>query len=463
MTRRILIKAGSLVAMDPQRRVIPDADVLIDGDRIAWVGARADWVGAPPDAQLVDATDCVITPGLIDAHNHPIHFLSKGIADDRELSERSYRRVWPFEAALTDEEAYISSLGTFAEMLSHGTTCFADPGSLFPESVARAAEEIGIRGIVCREAWDVLDPHAPPGLLEPVDEVLRQGRAAVERLHHRAGGRIRAWLSLVRPASVTDELCRATATLAAELDVGIHGHMVVSRTSNASTQQVVGRGSAVSRYARLGVLGDRLLLAHLGALGDEEIDLLCDAGTAGVHCPSASMLGGFGTIAHGTFPEMLDRGMTVALGSDACAISRFVDMVRVAHLAACAHKDARIDPTVMGARVAFEMLTVGGARALRWQDEIGSLAPGMKADMSIFDTRGMAWHPNPLVNPVADLVYSASGAAVRTVLVDGEVVVDAGVPTRVDLGTLRSRTARAADAVLSRIGVTVGVADGALA
>jgi len=460
MTRRILISGGALVTMDPQRRVIPDADVLIEDDRIAWVGARPEWDGAPPDAQIVDAPDCVITPGLIDAHNHPIHFLSKGIADDRELSERSYRRVWPFEAALTDEEAYISSLGTFAEMLCHGTTCFADPGSLLPDAVARAATDIGIRGIVSREAWDVRDPRAPPGLLELTDEVLRQGRAAVERLHGSAGGRIRAWLSLVRPASVTDELCRATVGLSTELGVGIHGHMVVSRTRNVSTQQVVGRGSAISRYARLGILGDRLLLAHLGALTDEEIDLLRDSGTAGVHCPSASMLGGFGVIAHGSFPEMLDRGVTIALGSDACAISRFVDMVRVAYLAACAHKDARIDPTVMGARIAFEMLTVGGARALRWQDEIGSVAPGMKADLSIFDTGGLAWHPNPLANPVADLIYSASGEAVRTVLVDGEVVVDSGIPTRVDLAALRSRTARAADAVLGRIGVMVGGADG---
>ena len=456
MADRILINGGSLVTMDAQRRVIPDGSVLVEDDRIAWLGARSHFAATSIDARVLDAVDCVITPGLIDAHNHPIHFLSKGLADDRELSERSYQRIWPYEAALSEDEAYLASLATFAEMLSAGTTCFADPGSLYPDAVARAAEEIGIRGIVSREAWDVPDRRAPAGLLEPRDQVLEQGRATVERLHGRAGGRIRAWLSLVRPASVTDELCKATVALADELDVGIHGHMVVSRTSNMNTQQVVGRGSAILRYADLGVLSNRLVLAHLGALPAREIDLLARSGAAGVHCPSASMLGGFGTIAHGTFPEMLSAGVVLALGSDACAISRFVDMVRIGYLAACAHKDARIDPTVMGAEVAMEMLTLGGATALNWRDEIGSLAPGMKADLSIFDTAALAWHPNPHANPVADLIYSASGASARTVLVDGQIILADGIPTHVDLGGLRAATAAAADAVLGRIGVSVG-------
>jgi 5-methylthioadenosine/S-adenosylhomocysteine deaminase len=453
---RILIRGGCAVTMDAERRVIDDAAILVEGRRIAWVGARADLGESSVDAQVIDASGCVITPGLVDAHNHPIHFLSKGIADDLELSERSYRHVWPFEAALTDEEAYVSALGTFAEMLCHGTTCFSDPGSLFPDAVARAAADIGIRGVVSREAWDVPDPNAPPGLTETIDEVLAQGEATVLRLNGSAGGRIRAGLSLVRPGSVTDELCRRTTALADALAVGIHGHMVVSRTTDAQTRQVVGTGSAIPRYERLGVLGPNLCLAHLGALSDDEIDLLRDAGVVGVHCPSASMLGGFGAISHGTVPEMVGRGMAVALGSDAGAISRFVDLVRVAYLAACAHKDARIDPTVMGAATAFEMATLAGARAVRWEDDIGSLEPGKEADLVMFGTDGPEWHPNPLRNPVANLVYSASGSSARTVLVAGEVVLDGGAPTRLDLPAFLPRAAAAADAVLGRIGVTVG-------
>jgi 5-methylthioadenosine/S-adenosylhomocysteine deaminase len=448
-----MVRGGVAVTGGSDPDVIADAVVLIEDGEIAWLGPTASWAGPDPDARLVDARDCLITPGLIDAHNHPIHFLSKGIADDRELSERSYERIWPYEAALTDGEAYVSALGTFAEMLCHGTTCFADPGSLYPDAVARAAAEIGIRGVISREAFDVPDPQAPSSLVETTEEVLERGRATVEALNGAAGGRIRGWLSLVRPVSVSDELCRRTAAMAAELGVGIHGHMVVSRTTNPRTQEVVGVGSAVERYSALGVLDVPLVLAHLGALSDDEIDTLASREVAAVHCPSASMLGGFGVIAHGTFPEMVQRGLTVALGSDAAAISRFLDMVRVAYLAACAHKDARIDPTIMGADVAFAMLTTGAARALRWDDRIGRLAVGMAADLAIFATDGLAFHPRPLSNPVRDLIYGASGSAVRTVIVDGEVVLEDGLPVRVDLDALRRNTATAADDVLTRIGV----------
>lgn len=453
MSGRLLVRGGTVVTGGSAPEVIVDGVVFIENGEIAWLGPSGSWDGSELDARLIDAHGCLVTPGLIDAHNHPIHFLSKGIADDRELGERSYQRIWPYEAALTDDEAYVSALGTFAEMLCHGTTCFADPGSLHPQAVARAAAETGIRGIISREAFDVPDHRAPTNLVETTAEVLARGRDTVDALNGTAGGRIRAWLSLVRPVSVSDDLCRRTAALAAELGVGIHGHMVVSRTTNPRTQEVVGVGSAVERYRRLGVLDVPLVLAHLGALSDGEIDTLASQGVAAVHCPSASMLGGFGVIAHGTFPEMVQRGLTVALGSDAAAISRFLDMIRVAYLAACAHKDARIDPTIMGADVAFEMLTTGAARALRWDERIGRLAVGMAADLAIFATDGLAFHPRPLANPVRDLIYGASGAAVRTVIVDGEPVLEDWALLRVDLDALRRDTANAADAVLARIGL----------
>jgi cytosine/adenosine deaminase-related metal-dependent hydrolase len=183
---------------------------------------------------------------------------------------------------------------------------------------------------------------------------------------------------------------------------------------------------------------------------------LVAGGVKAVHCPSASMLGGFGVIAHGTFPEMCNAGLTVALGSDAGAISRFLDLVRVMYLAACAHKDARIDPTVLGAHAAFEMATVGGARALLWSDRVGSLEPGKAADIVVFETDGLDWHPNPLRNPVANLVYSASGTSASTVIVDGVPVMEDRVLTRVDAGELLGRLDRTASDVLERLGLAVG-------
>ncbi len=442
--------------MDSERRVIDGGAVAVRGTQIDAVGTCAELEPRYPDAQRIDAPTGLITPGLIDAHNHPIHYLSKGLADDLELSERSYRHIWPFEAALTDEEAYVSSLGTFAEMIRHGTTCFCDPGSYRPDAVARAARDIGIRGVVAREGWDVPDPNAPVTHTETVEEAVERGTEVVERWNGAADGRLRAWLSLVRPAHVTDELCVRTKELADALGVGIHGHLTASRTSDADTRRVVGTGSAVARYNELGLLDANLLLAHLGWIVPEEVELLVSADVKAVHCPSASMLGGFGVIAHGTFPEMLDAGLTVALGSDAGAISRFLDLVRVMYVAACGHKDARIDPTIAGAHAAFEMATTNGARALLWDDRIGSLEPGKAADLVIFDTDAIEWHPNPLRNGIASLIYSASGRSARTVLVDGEPVMEDGTLKTVELAPLLDQVDAAADAVLGRLGLSVG-------
>lgn len=442
--------------MDPERRVIEGGAVAVRGTDIEAIGTRSELEPRYPDARRIDVPTGLITPGLIDAHNHPIHYLSKGLADDLELSERSYRHIWPFEAALTDEEAYVSSLGTFAEMIRHGTTCFCDPGSYRPDAVARAARDIGIRGIVARESWDVPDPNAPVTHTETAEEAVERGAEVVERWNGGAVGRLRAWFSLVRPTHVTDELCARTKERADALGVGIHGHLTASRTEDADTRRVVGAGSAVARYGELGLLDDNLLLAHLGWIVPQDVELLVSADVKAVHCPSASMLGGFGVIAHGTFPEMLDAGLTVALGSDAGAISRFLDLVRVMYVAGCGHKDARIDATVAGAHAAFEMATTNGARALLWSDRIGSLEPGKAADITIFDTDGIEWHPNPLRNPIANLVYSASGRSARTVLVDGTPVMEDGTLTTLELAPLLEQLDAAADAVLGRLGISLG-------
>ena len=137
----------------------------------------------------------------------------------------------------------------------------------------------------------------------------------------------------------------------------------------------------------------------MGAIDENELEIVREAQVKICHCPSASMLGGFGCISHGRFPELVEAGVTVTIGTDAGAISRFLDMVRVMYLAACAHKDARVDPEVMGARKAFEMGTIDGARGLLWDDEIGSLEPGKRADLAIVSTNSLEWQPRPAQNP----------------------------------------------------------------
>lgn len=443
----VLISGGTVVTMDPERRVIPDGMVAVKDRRIVALGDRAS--GAHPRAsRVIDAGGCLVAPGLVDAHNHPIHFLSKGLADDMEMSHRSRAAVWPFETSLTAEEAYVSAACGFIEMISTGTTCFSDPGSNYPDSVARAAQDVGIRGVVAAEGWDVVVTDGARSYGRPTARVLDESDRVIERWHGAGDGRIRASYSLVRPANVTDDLCREMRERAADRGVGIQAHLHVWPPANG---EKAGR-SDITRYAELGLLGPRLLLVHLGTVGADEIALLRAADVKVAHCPSASMLGGFGAVARGTFPEMINAGLTVGLGTDAAAISRFLDMVRVMYLAACAHKDARADPEVVGCHRAFEMATVGGARALGWADDIGSLEVGKRADIVLFDTDGPQWHPNGLDNPIANLVYSASGAAARTVLIDGQLVMENRRFPKLDDERLLCTADRMAHDIRERIG-----------
>ena len=263
----------------------------------------------------------------------------------------------------------------------------------------------------------------------------------------------RAAFNLDLPANVSDELCERIIERARSLDVGIVGHLVGRKLSSDPTRAE--RNSDAQRYEQLGVLGPDLQLAHIGWLHDDDVQAFARADVKTVHCASQSMLGGTGTIAHGVFPELLAAGVTVALGTDAAAISRFLDMVRVMYIAACGHKDARMDPLLMGAYVAFEMATVNGARAIWRDDEIGSLEPGKKADLVLFSVEGLEWHPAPLANPIADLVYNASGGAARTVVVDGRIVLDEGQLVTIDMDALLPAVDTTARAVLDRLGFTV--------
>jgi 5-methylthioadenosine/S-adenosylhomocysteine deaminase len=448
----LMITGAAVITMDAERRILRDGAVAVRDGTIVAVGPRIELTAAHTASKTLGGRSSIVTPGLIDAHNHPTHYLSKGLADDVELSRRSYERIWPFEASLSEEEAYVGAVGTFVEMVRNGTTCFCDPGGYQPNAVARAARDVGIRGIVARETWDVLDPHAPASHRDEPEAAVEKAEEVVVAWHGACGDRIRAWFSLVRPSHVSDELCRRVKERADARGVGIHGHLVVSRTTDPNTRRVVGEGSAICRYDRLGLLAPNLALAHLGWVGPEEIALLASSDVKVVHCPSASMLGGFGVVAHGTFPEMVLAGLTVALGTDAGAISRFLDMVRVTYLAACAHKDARIDPEVMGAYWAFECATIGGARALLWETEIGSLESGKRADISVFDADEVEWHPNPAANPVANLVYSASGRSASSVVVDGRVLMEDRSMTSVDLAAVVAEADTVAGGVLSRIG-----------
>jgi len=419
--RDSLVLGGTVVTMDASRSIILDGAVAVCGARIAEVGKCETLESHYPDAERIDARGMLVIPGLIDGHNHPAHYLTKGLLDDIATPRRWATRLYPFDVSVDAEQSYWGSMGTFAEMIRSGTTCMADPGSYQPEATIKAAMDVGLRACITRSTRDMSDPMrptpddlngSPEAAVRKVDDLFAEWNGA-------GGGRIRIWYGLRTSSNVSDELCRLVKSRADSRGAGIHVHLAVNPAETAEVQKKFGV-RPVERFRRLGLVDANLYAVHMGALDDAEVELVVKSGMKVCHCASASMLGAFGCIAHGKFVELAAAGATLSLGTDAAAISRFLDLVREMYLVACAHKDVAIDAEVMGAHKAFEMATIEGARALLCADEIGSLEAGKRADLVLVRTSGLEWYPRPLLNPVANLVYSSSGEAVDSVMVDGQ-------------------------------------------
>lgn len=449
----LIVFGGAVATLDAQRNIISDGAVVVRQGRIAFVGKAAQAKARYVAERKLGGPDKFVFPGLVDGHNHPVHFLSKGMIDDMPLPERWRTRVWPYEASIGEEETELACTGTFLEMVRRGTTCFVDPGSLHPDAVGRAALRVGIRGILSRLTWDVRDASAPD-YHDDTEMALEKAETVVDRWEGAGEGRLRAWFSLVRSSHVSEELVERIRTRAAARGVGVQSHLATTRAEYEAARSRWGT-TPVGRYRDLGLLESNAYLVHMGWISDGDVELLKAHDVSVCHCPSASMLGGFGCVAHGRFPELVESGVRVTLGSDACAISRFLDMARIMYLAACAHKDVKTDPTVIGAHKAFEMATIDAAAATGWEREIGSLEIGKQADIVIADTDGIEWQPNPLENPVANFIYSSDGSAIRTVLIGGRIIMEDRVFPDIDLSQFYAQAGDASRAILQRMNAGV--------
>jgi len=423
----ILIKNGAyVITMDRERRIIRDGAVAVDKGKIVGVGKTKEIEETYKVDTVIDAKDKVVMPGIIDGHAHPAQYLSKGIADEVDEVTWVYKRMFPYEAELTPEDSYVSAMGEFVEMIKHGTTCHNNagvPGEVkHVDMAAEAMKEIGMRGIVTRYTYDMELPGftVPQKFLLSTDEQLKMNEQVVKKWNGAENDLIRTWFSWRLPYNTTDELIVESKRLADKYGVGIHTHANMTRGEEAVIKGKWGYRT-LERYERIGAMGPNMYMAHMGWTSWEELDMLKKYDVKIVHCPSTSMQGGYGCIAHGKFPEMLERGITITLGHDSVSCGRSIDMFFVMYLAAAAHKDARIDPLVVGPYKALEMSTVDCAKGLLWDDKIGSLEVGKCADITTLDMNTSEWWP--MWNVVANLVYSADGSCVDNVIIDGKIIM----------------------------------------
>jgi cytosine/adenosine deaminase-related metal-dependent hydrolase len=441
--------ARFVITVDPERRIIRDGSIVIDGQRIAQIGKASELQDVSAD-RVIDASEMVVTPGFCNNHMHISYaHATRGIFPDNLDPMVYLGHVFNLQGAMTAEEEYYTSLLGITELLKYGTTCFFDPGSTkFLDMCMQAYEESGCRMVLGQQVVDKPNPLQLP--VYELDEAVRLMQETIETYDQRLDGRIRAWAMPFDASYCSDELLVAAKGLADQYHTGMTLHQSNQPATVQMYQERCGK-RPVEYLDDLGILGPNLLLAHVINLDATEIDAIARTDTKTVMCPTAALKMGHRMTTRARLPEMVDRGICVSLGTDAGNNSNLLETLRSMYLVAVIYKDARGTTDVVPAELAIELATLHGARALGLEDEIGSLEVGKKADLVLFDTRRPEWRT--LFNPVNSLVYNADGRSVHTVIVDGQVVVQHGTPCYVDEWELMSKVQELGEGLLQRTGV----------
>ena len=442
--------ARFILTLDPERHIIQDGSIVIEGQRITHVGKAVDLIDMPAD-RVIDGSEMVVTPGFCNGHMHISYaHATRGIFPD-DLGPAYLPNVFTLQGAMTPEEEYHTSLLGITELLRYGTTCFLDPGSTkHLDACVRAYEESGCRIIVGRHVTDRPNPVNLPQ--SSTAEAISDMEDVIRAFDHTLDDRMRAWAMPFSEAFCSRELLEAAKDLAVRYQTGLTLHH--SNTPQSKEASMHDRGKLPTEYLEeIGFLGPDTTLAHCLGIDMAEVDCMARTGTRAVMCPTAAVKGGSGMTRTALLPEMLERGVTVGLGTDAGNNSNLVETMRSMYLAAVLYKDGRQDVTMVPAETALEMATIQGARALGLDADIGSIEAGKKADLVLFDTRRPEWRT--IFNPVNNLVYNADGRSVHTIIVDGRVVVEGGSPTFVDQWELIQKVQEMGADLMKRTGITV--------
>ena len=439
--------ARYLITVDRERRIIQDGSILIDDGRIRRVGKAAELEATPAD-RVIDGRNLIITPGFSNGHMHISYAHAvRGIFPDDLGSPLTH--VFKLQMAMTEQEEYHTTLLGLLELVKNGNVAFLDPGSTkFPDACLQAYQDAGIRVVIGECVIDSDSPLALPRY--PTAEAVARTASFVRKWHGRLNGRVSAWAMPFSPETCTPDLLKGAKRVADETGTGLTLHHNSGMQARKESQ--ARHGTTPTGYLEsLGVLGPNVLLAHALGIDDTEIDCIARTGTSVAMCPSTAAKGGRGVAANGRMPELLARGVAIALGCDSPNNSNYLDLVRSMNMAAVQYKDARQDMKQIPAESAVEMATILGARALGLGNDIGSIEAGKKADLVCFDTQRPEWQA--LFNPVNNLVYNADGRSIHTVIIDGRVIVDAYRQTFVDEARLFSKVQEIGESLQARTGI----------
>src|ERR1041385_4758542 len=426
--------------MDGSSRVIDDGGVAVKADRVVEVGQSADVVRKYAAREIINAEGKVVIPGLINGHTHVPMTLFRGIADDLDLQEWLTKYIFPAEAKnVTEDFVRVGARLGLAEMIRSGTTTYCDM-YYFEDAVADETFKAGMRGVLGETVIDF--PVAD-------NKNYDAGLAYSERFINKWKGNalIVPAIAPHAPYTVSEDHLKAARALSDKLSAPIVIH--ISETKREVVDSLKAKGASPVDYLnRIGFLNERVIAAHVvWPMGDER-GLLKKLGVGIVHNPQSNM-----KLASGTapVPEMLKENLPVGLGTDGAASKNDLNLWEEMDTAAKLHKLISNDPKVVTAQEAFEMATIRGARALHLEKEIGSLEKGKRADIVIVDLDDL--NQTPWYNIYSDLVYSAKADDVRTVIIEGRVIMRDRRLLTLNEETIKADARRYRERIVQSVGV----------
>lgn len=404
------LDARWIVPVEPEG-ALSDHALIVDGGRIAALLPQREADRRYAARETVVLGEHVLLPGLVNAHTHAAMSLFRGIADDVPLQTWLEQHIWPREGRFAAPDfVYDGARLAAAEMLRGGVTCCNDM-YFFPDATAKAFLETGIRATLGLPVLDFPTPYAADA-----DGYLKKGLEVRDQLKHEP--RLTFSLAPHAPYTVGNPAWERVVTYARQLDLPIQTHLAETASEVAQSRERFLVGPLL-RLHQLGVTGPGFIAIHGVHLTPEDIELLAVHGGHVVHCPASNMKLGSGVA---PIAALTARGINVALGTDGAASNNRLDLFGEMRLAALLAKVATGDPAVLPAMEVLTAATLGGARALCLERDIGSLIRGKKADVIAVDLSSI--EAEPCYDPISHLVHAVGREAVTDVWIDGERVVE---------------------------------------
>ncbi len=422
-----LISARWIIPVRPAKTTLENHAIAIHNGNIVDILPQTEALNRYEATHGIDLPQHVLTPGLINAHGHAAMTLFRGMADDTPLQTWLEQHIWPAEGQWVSEEfVHDGTQLAIAEMLRSGTTTFSDM-YFFPNIVAKAASDAGIRAQIAFPVFDF-----PTIWAQEPDDYIRKGLNVRDDFKH--SDLVNLVFGPHAPYTVNDEALQKVAMLAAELDTNIHIH--VHETAQEVEDAVKQSGMRpLARLQELGLLTPRTQLVHMTTLTDTDIEQVALSGSHVVHCPQSNL-----KLASGLCPvqKLMNAGINVALGSDGAASNNCLDMFAELRTAALLAKVAATDASAFNDWQALEAATLNGAKAMAIDGKVGSLEIGKQADIIAIDFSAI--EQQPVYHPISQLVYTPCGHHVSHSWVKGQPVLADREPVNLDLKEIAAKS-----------------------